>query len=60
MANSKYVKGFREWLQEMWMTHKDELDSFGQRIDYDVAEYFNRYKYWLKREYKHQMRNQNV
>jgi uncharacterized protein CbrC (UPF0167 family) len=60
MANSKYTKGFREWLQEMWMSHKDELDGLGQHIDYDIADYFNRYKYWLKREYKHQMRTSNV
>lgn len=51
---------FRAWLQEMWMQHKDELEYLGQRLDYDVADYFNRYKYWLKREYQHQMRNRNV
>lgn len=51
---------FRQWLQEMWMTHKDELDSIGQSLDYDLKDYFNKYKYWLKREYKHQMGLSNV
>ena len=55
MSKSNYTKGFKEWLQDMWMAHKDEADSFGQHIDYDIAEYFNKYKYWLKREYRHQM-----
>ncbi len=45
---------FRAWLQEMWMMHKDELSVLGQQCDYDLAHYFNKYKYWLKREYKHQ------
>lgn len=46
---------FRGWLQEMWMQHKDELDGLGQKCDYNIQDYFNRYKYWLKREYRHQM-----
>lgn len=45
---------FRTWLQEKWMEHKDELDSLGLKCDYDISAYFNKYKYWLKREYKHQ------
>lgn len=47
---------FRTWLQERWMEHKDELDSLGIRLDYDVRHYFNKYKYWLKREYRHSQR----
>jgi hypothetical protein len=27
---------------------------------YDIKEYFNRYKYWLKREYKYQKGVENV
>ena len=53
-------KSFRHWLQEMWMQHKDELSAHGQVLNYDLADYFNRYKYWLKREYRHQTRNNNV
>lgn len=49
------LKDFRSWLQERWMEHKDELDSLGIRCDYDVQVYFNKYKYWLKREYQHQV-----
>jgi hypothetical protein len=42
------------------MEHKDELDQLNLRCDYDVADYFNRHKYWLKREYQRQMRKNNV
>jgi hypothetical protein len=47
---------FRVWLQERWMQHKDELDGLGIQRDYEVKEYYNRYKYWLKREYRYQTR----
>ena len=50
---------FRLWLQNMWFEHKDELESIGQKCDYDLIQYFNRYKYWLKREYRHQVRTKN-
>ena len=49
---------FRQWLQEQWFLHKEELEVFGQKCDYDIKYYFNKYKYWLKREYKHQMSKQ--
>lgn len=54
MASSNTGMNFRMWLQERWFQHKEELESFGQLCDYDVKHYFNKYKYWLKREYKHQ------
>lgn len=55
MGKTHRVKDFRAWLQEQWMQHKDELDGLGIQCDYDVRVYFNRYKYWLKREYQHQV-----
>jgi uncharacterized protein CbrC (UPF0167 family) len=46
---------FRHWLQEMWYAHLDEMATFGQSVPkYTMQEYFARYKYWLKREYRHQ------
>jgi len=47
---------FRNWLHHMWNQHLDELDSYGVSVppNYNLNDYFNRYKYWLKREYKHQ------
>ena len=44
---------FRVWLADLYMMNKEERAGFG----FDpitMKEYFNRYKYWLKREYKHQ------
>jgi hypothetical protein len=45
---------FRIWLQEMWFAHQAELESYGQPLRYDLKEYFTKYKYWLKREFRHQ------
>lgn len=52
---------FRLWLQGMWYEHLDELQVMGQTPNskYTLKEYFNKYKYWLKREYKHQQGKQN-
>jgi len=52
---------FRHWIQEMWMQHKDEYMELNLVIpESDAQEYFRKYKYWLKREYKHQKNLENV
>ena len=46
---------FRTWLQRIYMEHKDEAESYGFPTC-DVETYFRMYRYWLKREYRHQQR----
>ena len=51
---------FRHWLSEMWLNHKDEYYEMGQPVpEVDLAQYFRNYKYWLKREYRHQQGSTN-
>jgi len=46
---------FRNWLQEMWFQHVDECLAWeGFEPTGTAQEYFAKYKYWLKREYRHQ------
>jgi len=45
---------FRSWCQSKWYEHIDELESYGQKLTYDSIEYFQKYKWWLKREYRFQ------
>ena len=46
---------FKSWCQEMWYQHCEEIESYtGKQVEYGSALYFAQYKYWLKREYKHQ------
>ena len=50
---------FRMWCNEKWYEHRDEMESYCQGLPYTSKEYFNKYKFWLKREYRHQLRNKN-
>jgi hypothetical protein len=45
---------FRSWCREKWYEHVDELISYGLEPQFTAQEYFDRYKFWLKREFKHQ------
>lgn len=44
---------FRRWLHELWLRNCDERTEY-QQLPYSQQEYFQQYKYWLKREYRHQ------
>jgi hypothetical protein len=44
---------FRKFLENIWRENCREHEEFGQ-LPYSLQEYWNRYKYWLKREYRHQ------
>jgi hypothetical protein len=46
---------FRVWLQNLWYENKEEHEQYGE-LPMPLEEYFNRYKYWLKREYRHQQK----
>lgn len=44
---------FRMWCQNKWYEHCDEVEQWtGQRVKYLSQEYFNKYKWWLKREFR--------
>ena len=54
MGREMKKHSFRIWCQKKWFEHKDELESYGQPLDHTAQQYFERYKFWLKREYRHQ------
>lgn len=56
---TKPTSKFRLWLQNIWFDNCDEHDSFGE-LPFTMEEYFNRYKYWLKREFKFQQRQERI
>lgn len=49
---------FRLWLIHMWNEHCRELEGYNQPLPYNSAGYFHKYKYWLKREFKHMKKGQ--
>lgn len=44
---------FKLWVQRIWMENCEEHLTYGEDR-YTMEQYWNKYKYWLKREYKHQ------
>ncbi len=46
---------FRIWLMKIWTENKDERLEFKEPV-VALSEYFNQYKYWLKREFRYQQR----
>jgi len=45
---------FRFWCQLKWYEHIDEmLIMDGSEPSYTSRQYFNKYRWWLKREYRH-------
>ena len=44
---------FRNWVQNIWYENTEEHLTFHEK-PYTIKEYWQRYKYWLKREYRHQ------
>lgn len=48
---------FRNWVRIIWNENVEERQEYHE-LPYSIKEYWQRYKYWLKREYKFQQ-NQN-
>jgi hypothetical protein len=47
---------FRYWVNELWMENREERLLYGEEPA-TINQYWERYKFWLKREYKHQRDN---
>jgi hypothetical protein len=48
---------FRQWVHELWLQNCDEHRESNE-LPYTKEQYWAMYKYWLKREYRHQMKAQ--
>jgi hypothetical protein len=44
---------FRLWIQRIWMENREERLTVGED-PVTIQQYWDNYKYWLKREYRHQ------
>lgn len=47
------MKPFRSWLEDLWRDNCSEHDDYNEPR-YTLQEYFAKYKWWLRREYRHQ------
>jgi hypothetical protein len=53
----KELTPFQRWLQNIWRENCREYEDFNQ-LPYTLPEYWARYKWWLRREYRHQQGKQ--
>lgn len=49
---------FRLWVQHIWHENTREKEQFHE-LPFTMKEYWQRYKFWLKREYKHRKNQSN-
>ena len=50
---------FRMWVNRIWMENREEHLSFNE-TPYTITQYWEKYKWWLRREYKHQRKVENA
>jgi hypothetical protein len=53
---SKVNSNFKTWLRHIWLENCDEHDQFNEPA-FNMSEYFQKYKWWLRREYRHQSKS---
>jgi hypothetical protein len=53
----KKYSDFRAWVHRLWIENCEEHFAHAEPV-LGVNEYFQKYKFWLKREYQHQQRKQ--
>lgn len=46
---------FRKWVHDLWQENCEEHRIYGEDPLLQ-HEYWNKYKYWLKREYQHKLK----
>lgn len=51
---------FRNWLAQKWYEHLEELESYRIEPEQSSSVYFNRYKHWLRRQYKLERKELNA
>ena len=52
-------KTFRQWVDEIWRDNCEEHLVYNEAA-YTQQEYFQKYKYWLKREYKYRVDHDRI
>ena len=51
--SAKKESHFRSWVRNIWFDNAIERAEYKQ-LPYTMEEYYQKYKWWLKREYKFQ------
>lgn len=54
----KEMTSFRLWVRNIWLDNTEEQLAY-KELPYTMQEYWSRYKWWLRREFKHQTAQKN-
>ena len=49
---------FRHWVHNLWLDNCEERMLYSNGDKLSEREYFQRFKWWLRREYRHQINQQ--
>lgn len=58
MSSPRIPTNFRVWISNLWITNCEERFIVGEQA-LDPKTYFNKYKWWLKNEYRCREKNKN-
>lgn len=47
---------FKLWVQEIWHENSEEHLAY-RELPYTLQEYWDQYKWWLRREYRHRTKS---
>lgn len=49
---------FRNWVHNLWLDNCEERSIYASGERLSEQEYFQRFKWWLRREYRHQIKKE--
>ena len=58
IVQTNQASAFRLWVQNIWFDNCEERLTVGQDPS-TIKQYWNSYKWWLRREFRHQQRHNN-
>jgi len=50
---------FRNWVRQLWINNCEEHLAYGEKPYNSIAEYWQQYKWWIRREFRHQQSKEN-
>ena len=56
--NAQTMMSFRNWAHNLWIENCEERQTYSVGDQLTEQEYFQRFKWWLRREWRHQQQLQ--
>lgn len=56
MLMKNRASAFRNWVQNLWLEYRDEKYRFNEQPLDSLSDYWNKYKYFIKQQYRLEMK----